>query len=90
MVKRRLSMRPDRQRLAAIETEARAMARSGKYGDFLLIRALMRDRYPEAQKLFMNRWLQEELNRICEQARWRQSRPDLGQHVPMPGHYAPA
>jgi hypothetical protein len=83
-------MRPDRQRLAAIESEARAMARSGKHGDFLTIRAIMRDRYPEAQKLFANRWLQEELNRICEHARWRQSRPDLGHYAPVSGQYAPA
>ena len=56
-------------RMADLETEARALARSGAFHDFRPIEARLRlSGYPETKKLFANRWTQEELNRICQQA----------------------
>jgi hypothetical protein len=57
------------ERLALIESKARAYARSGDHRDFSSIEALLIiEGYSEARKLFANRWTQEELNRICRQA----------------------
>jgi hypothetical protein len=63
-------MRPKlKERLARMETGARTLARSGKHQTFRSIEALLLDEgYPEARKLFANRWTQAELNRICQQA----------------------
>jgi hypothetical protein len=61
-----------RERLAYIESEARALARTGDHKDFSSIEMLFLIRgYQEARKLFANLWTQEELNRICRQARSR-------------------
>jgi hypothetical protein len=57
------------ERLAQIETEARKLARSGNYSDANSIEmALVARGYPEAPKLFSNRWTRAELERLCEQA----------------------
>ena len=59
----------NQERRARIETKARHYARSGDHLDFTTIEALLIiDGYPEARKLFANLWIQEELNRICQQA----------------------
>jgi hypothetical protein len=66
-----------RERLAYIESEARALARTGNHKDYSSIEMLFLVRgYHEARKLFANLWTQEELNRICRQARSRPNRPD--------------
>jgi hypothetical protein len=63
-----------RERLAYIESEARALARTGDHKDFSSIEMLFLIRgYQEARKLFANLWTQEELNRICRQARTRRA-----------------
>ena len=60
-----------RQRLARIETEARALARSGDFGSFTSIeRALLIRGFQEAPKIFANRWTQSEVDRLCHQAKW--------------------
>jgi hypothetical protein len=63
-------MKPDtRERLARIETEARTLARSGNYQSFSPIKSLLLSHgYPEAHKVFANRWTQFELDRLCQQA----------------------
>jgi hypothetical protein len=54
---------------AYIETEARALARSGKYrGHREIQRILMEMDYASARKVFQNRWTQSELDRICHNA----------------------
>jgi hypothetical protein len=65
-------MKPDmRERLARIETEARTLARSGNHPGFSSIKHLLLTRgYPEADKVFANRWTQSELDRLCQQARY--------------------
>ena len=66
----------NRERRARIETKARHYARSGDHLDFTTIEALLIiDGYPEARKLFANRWMQEELNRICQRACDRELKP---------------
>jgi hypothetical protein len=56
-------------RLARIETEARRLARSGKYRDFTSIQAaLLKQGFGEASPKFWNRWTCSELDRLCEQA----------------------
>ena len=60
-----------RQRLARIETEARALARSGEFGSFTSIeRVLLTRGFQEAPKVFANRWTQAEVDRLCHQAKW--------------------
>ena len=63
-------MKPDLQeRRARIETEARTLARSGKYRSFITIKMMLLARgYSEAHKIFANRWTQSELDRLCRQA----------------------
>jgi hypothetical protein len=57
------------ERLARIETEARTLARSGKYRSFILIKMLLLARgHSEAHKVFANKWTQFELDRLCRQA----------------------
>ena len=52
-----------------VETEARRLARSGRYPNARRIeRALLEQRVPGVEKVFKNRWTQIELDRICEQA----------------------
>jgi hypothetical protein len=65
-------MKPDmRDRLARIETEARALARSGNHYGFSSIKNLLLTRgYPEADKVFANRWTQSEVDRLCRQAHY--------------------
>jgi len=65
-------MKPDmRDRLARIETEARTLARSGNHYGFSSIKNLLLTRgYPEANKVFANRWTQSELDRLCKQAHY--------------------
>jgi hypothetical protein len=59
-----------RERLAQIETEARVLARSGKYLSSRSIqRVLLTQGFCEAHKVFANLWTQSELDRLCEQAR---------------------
>jgi hypothetical protein len=56
--------------MAYMESEARALARTGDHKDFSSIEMLFIIRgYQEAPKLFANLWTQQELNRICRQAR---------------------
>jgi len=58
-----------RDRLAAIETTARTLARSGRYFSSASIETVLLARgVPEAHKLFANRWTRAELDRLCEQA----------------------
>ena len=63
-------MKPDLQeRRARVETEARALARSGNYHGFITIKMMLLARgYSEANKIFANRWTQSELDRLCRQA----------------------
>jgi hypothetical protein len=65
-------MKPDtRERVARIETKARLLARSGNHRGFSSIKtALLVEGYPEADKVFANRWTQFELDRLCQQARY--------------------
>jgi hypothetical protein len=59
-----------RERSAQIETEARVLARSGKYLSSRSIqRVLLTQGFWEAHKVFANRWTRSELDRLCEQAR---------------------
>jgi len=56
-------------RLAYIETEARRLARSGKYRDSRPIQMVLLVRgFREVPKIFANRWTCSELDRLCEQA----------------------
>jgi hypothetical protein len=58
---------PKRDTLAKIETEARALARSGHYRGFRAVQhQLIVSGYSEAEQLFQNRWQQVEIDRICE------------------------
>jgi len=65
-----------RERLARIETEARTLARSGKFHSATAIEmALLAAGYVEAQKIFANRWTRSEIDRLCELAVWRAAEP---------------
>ena len=56
-------------RLARIETEARRLARSGKYWGYASIQAaLQKEDFVEASPTFWNSWTCSELDRLCEQA----------------------
>jgi hypothetical protein len=51
---------------AQIETRARALARTGKYSSFRTVQnALLDGGFPEVERLFKNRWQQEEISRLC-------------------------
>jgi hypothetical protein len=66
-----------RQRLACIETEARVLARSGKFQSFSSIEmALLTRGFQEAHKVFANRWSQAEVDRLCQQAQGRAARAE--------------
>jgi len=66
-----------RQRLACIETEARVLARSGKFQSFSSIEmALLTRGFQEAHKVFANRWSQAEVDRLCQQAQRHAKQPD--------------
>jgi len=55
--------------VAQIETEARKLARSGKYRSFRSIQTVLQARgLPKVPKVFANRWTCTELDRLCEQA----------------------
>jgi hypothetical protein len=57
------------ERVAQIETEARKLARSGAHYNARSIETvLVAMGYPEARKLFANRWTHSEVNRLCDQA----------------------
>jgi hypothetical protein len=61
-----------RERLARIETEARTLARSGKFHSANAIEmALLARGFADAQKIFANRWTRSEIDRLCELAIWR-------------------
>lgn len=61
-----------RERLARIETEARTLARSGEYGSSRSVElALVALGYPEAHKIFANRWTRSEIDRLCGLAAYR-------------------
>jgi hypothetical protein len=63
------------KRRAYVESKARALARSGEYYDFTTIRtALVAEGFDEAVRMFQNRWVQEELNKFCRQAREKNAR----------------
>jgi hypothetical protein len=62
-------MKRDIEGEARLETEARRLAHSGEYFDCISIRAVFTSAYPQAQKYFENLWVQQELNRLCENAR---------------------
>jgi hypothetical protein len=54
--------------LAQIETEARKLARSGRYAGAIGIQwALLAHGY-DTRKVFANRWTHSELDRLCDQA----------------------
>jgi len=56
--------------LARIETQARAMARSGKYRGHAEIRNVLESSgFELTAKVFDNRWSQTEIDRLCHQAR---------------------
>jgi hypothetical protein len=75
------------ERLARIETKAREYAWTGNHRDFSSIEALLIiDGYPEARKLFANRWTQEELNRLCRQACDRELKPTWDSPLFKVGH----
>jgi hypothetical protein len=58
-----------RDRVARIETEARRLARSGRFLSSRSIeQALLAEGFPEAHQVFRNLWTHSELNRLCEQA----------------------
>lgn len=58
------------ERLAQIETQARILARSGRYrGASSIEIALLAEGFTEARKVFANRWSRCELDRLCEVAR---------------------
>lgn len=64
--------RGKRDRLATIETEARTLARSGKFRSAKAIEmALLARGLLEAQKVFANRWTRSEINRLCDLAVWQ-------------------
>jgi hypothetical protein len=65
----RLSMptRGQYDRFGLIETEARKLARSGRYLGFESIQsALVELGYVDAPKIFANQWTCSELDRLCE------------------------
>jgi len=63
-----------RERVARIETEARRLARSGRFLSSRSIeQALLAGGFPEAHEIFRNLWTHSELNRLCEQAARRAS-----------------
>lgn len=65
---------------ARIETEARRLARSGKYQSFISIELTLLARgYRDAPRVFANPWTRHELDRICEQARHANERA-VGAH----------
>ena len=56
--------------LARIETQARALARSGKYRSHVAIRNVLEaSGFELTAKIFDNRWSQTEIDRLCHQAR---------------------
>ena len=55
--------------MAEIETAARLLARSGKFLNYRGVNSQLAELgYPEAGKLFANRWTQTEIDRICREA----------------------
>ena len=57
------------EQLARIETEARTLARSGKYFSHKAIRlALVAQGFAETPRLFRNPWTCSELDRLCQQS----------------------
>ena len=61
-----------RERLARIETEARTLARSGRFHSAAAVEmALLARGHVEAQKIFTSRWTRSEIDRLCELATWR-------------------
>jgi hypothetical protein len=64
-------MRYDKEILARIETQARKLARTGEHPDWWSVENTIVDAgYPEARRLFANRWTQVEISRLC-QANWK-------------------
>jgi hypothetical protein len=63
-------MRPGKlDQLARIESEARKLARSGRYRSFGSIQTiLLAQGFAEVPRVFANRWTCAELDRLCEQA----------------------
>ena len=58
------------ERLARLQTEARRLARSGAYHDFVEVRReLMAGGHEDAWKIFKNLWTRSEINRLCDLAR---------------------
>ena len=60
------------ERLEYMARRARELAESGKYDDYISIETTLRSEgYPEARQYLDNRFLREELNEICRQAKTR-------------------
>lgn len=69
--------------IAQIETEARRLARTGTHVDHRTIkRAFLDTGYMEAERLFRNRWIMQEIDRICLNARAAVPRPALTCQAP--------
>jgi hypothetical protein len=71
---RRSSFGPRKiEKLAALETAARTLARSGKYRGYKTVEmALVASGFANAAEIFTNRWTCSEINRLCEQAQRQQ------------------
>lgn len=65
-------MKREIERIANIETEARRLANSGAFNNFVAVRReLIASGYKEAWKMFNNPWTQSEIDRLCTLARSR-------------------
>ena len=68
-----------KERAEFIDQEADAMARSGKYTDWLSIEhALRHQGYPEARQILDDQFRRQELNQMCRQARESAATPGKG------------
>jgi hypothetical protein len=68
-----------KERAEFIDREADAMARSGKYADWLSIEhALRHQGYPEARQVLDDQFRRKELNEMCHQARESNTAPGNG------------
>jgi hypothetical protein len=57
------------EEMARVETESRAMARSGIYRSHVEIRNVLAERREATTKVFGNLWSRTEIDRLCRLAR---------------------
>jgi hypothetical protein len=63
-------MRYKAQDLARVETEARTLARSGRYRGYVEIKRELESRgLPAVARIFINAWSRAEVDRLCRHAR---------------------